>query len=70
MPLATTDVNIGKRWIVAASPTDAWAGHEKDIALCIGANLWRFISPREGMRGWVSDEGKDYRYTSEGWKSL
>ena len=69
-PPTTTDTDIGKRWIVAASPTDAWAGHEKDIALCTGANLWRYIQPKDGMRAWVSDEALDYRYVSDVWKAV
>ena len=69
-PPTTTDADIGKRWIVAASPTDAWTGHEKEIALCTGTNQWRLIPPREGMRGWVSDEGKEYRYAGGDWKVI
>ena len=69
-PPATTDADSGKRWIVGPSPTDAWAGHEKEIALCTGANLWRFIPPKEGMRAWVSDESHDYQYKKDGWSGI
>ena len=69
-PPTTTAADSGKRWIIAASPTDAWEGKEKHIALCTGANLWRFIQPKDGMRAWVSDETKEYRYQSDAWKAM
>lgn len=63
-PPTTTEADIGKRWLVAASPTDAWTGQENSIALCTGTNLWRLIRPKEGMRAGVSDDSEDYRFTS------
>ncbi|MEA2990835.1 MAG: hypothetical protein QOG83_3546, partial [Alphaproteobacteria bacterium] len=47
----------GQRWIVAASPTGAWAGH----ALAIAAwqdGAWRFYAPRLGWLVYVADEGR------------
>ena len=69
-PPATTDADIGKRWIVADSPTDAWAGHAKEIALCTGTNQWRFIPAKEGMRAWIIDEAVDARFSDNKWSSM
>lgn len=69
-PPTTVAADAGKRWIVGASATGAWAGHDDEIALCTGAGLWRFIPPREGLRAWVIDELEDYRYTSGTWSII
>lgn len=69
-PPTTVAADAGKRWIVGASATGDWAGHNGEIALCTGAGLWRFIPPREGFRAWVIDEAKDYRYTSGAWSII
>lgn len=66
-PPTTTSADIGKRWIVAASPTGDWTGHAGDVALCTGENLWRFISPKDGYKAFVVDEAEDYRYLSGTW---
>lgn len=70
VPPATTEPDIGKRWIVGAAATGAWAGHDGEIALCTGADLWRFIEPREGFEAWVIDEEEKYRYTSGDWTMI
>lgn len=69
-PPTTTVADAGKRWIVAAGATGAWAGHAAEVALCTGAGLWRFIPPRAGFRAWVIDEAADYRYTSGAWSVI
>lgn len=69
-PPATSAGDAGKRWIVGASATGAWAGKDGQIALCTGATLWRFIPPKDGFEAWVIDEGKKYRYTSGTWGSI
>lgn len=66
-PPATVAGDVGKRWIVPAGATDAWAGHSTDIALCIGAGQWRFIDAREGFNAWVADEAKRYNFTAGAW---
>lgn len=66
-PPATVAGDAGKRWIIGGSPSGAWAGQGGNIALCTGANLWRFIAPKEGFLAWVIDEAAEYRYTSGAW---
>jgi hypothetical protein len=39
----------GKAWLIGTGATDAWAGHEGEIALHTGGG-WAFIGPRDGMR--------------------
>lgn len=46
---AATDADIGKCWLVGASPTGAWTGKSQQLAVWIGGD-WRFCPPVEGMR--------------------
>ena len=55
----------GVRYIVAASPTGAWAGHAKDIAIYMNT-AWIFITPGHGSFAYVRDEDLLYYYTSGG----
>jgi hypothetical protein len=55
----------GDVYIVASSPTGAWATHANHIAYFDQA--WKFITPNEGMRLWVNDENKIYAYDGAGW---
>lgn len=66
-PPTTVSGDAGKRWIVGSTPTGAWAGYAGYVALCTGADLWRFIEPKEGFEAWVIDEGVKYRYESSAW---
>ena len=57
----------GAQYIVATSPTGAWAGRPGDIAISVGtdaANGWYIIDAEEGMLAWVQDEDKLYRCTA------
>lgn len=65
--LATPPVSpaAGDVYIVAASPTGAWAGQAGKVAYY--DQLWRFISPREGLTLWVNDEDKAYSYNGTAW---
>jgi hypothetical protein len=71
-PPTTADTDAGKRWIVGAAATDAWAGQDNNVALCTGANLWVFIPPWVGLRAYIffSDAvalNKYYRWNSTAW---
>jgi hypothetical protein len=57
----------GDTYIVAASPTGAWAGKAKNIAYY--NQIWRFIAPNEGLTIWVNDEDKLYTYNGTNWVS-
>ncbi len=46
----------GERYIVAAGATGAWAGWDGEVALFTGG-AWFRLSPQEGWRVWVEDEG-------------
>lgn len=52
-------------YIVAASPTGAWAG--KATQLAYFDQLWRFVVPQTGMRVWVMDEALHYRFNGSAW---
>ena len=57
------------RYIVAASPTGAWAGHAGDIAVYEGT-AWVFHEPGEGWRCWVSDENALLIFNGSDWVDL
>ena len=52
-------------YIVAASPSGAWAG--KAMHLAYYDQVWRFIAPVSGMLMWVQDESLDYRFNGTAW---
>ena len=59
----------GNRYIVAASPTGAWAGQAGKIAAWQDG-AWAFFTPREGWLAWVADEDKVYAYGGSAWAEL
>lgn len=56
----TTPVE-GENWLVAASPTGAWAGQAGKIA-CRQAGNWLFVAPRDGMTLLNRTNGQQRRY--------
>lgn len=56
----------GDRYLIAASPTGAWAGQAGKVALVIGGG-WVFVSPREGWRLWVENEDKLIVFNGSAW---
>ena len=69
--LATPPVSPvdGDRYIVAASPTGAWAGQANSIAWYYNA-AWVFDVPTEGFKTWVKDENKFYTFDGTSWAAL
>ena len=59
----------GDAYIVAASPTGAWAGKANQIAAYQGGG-WVFYVPREGWNAWVRDENVPLVYDGTNWSSL
>ncbi len=57
--------NPGDLYIVAASPTGAWAGQANNIAWY--NQIWQFIVPNAGMSLFVKDQGKIYAYNGTNW---
>lgn len=55
----------GDLYIVAGSPTGAWAGYAGKVAYY--DQVWRFILPNEGLTLWVRDEDKLYTFDGSGW---
>jgi hypothetical protein len=62
-PGAPTD---GQRWIVAASPSGAWAGHAQHIAAWQDG-AWRFYVPKVGWLAYVVDEGALLAWSGSAW---
>ena len=56
----TTPVE-GTNWLVASSPTGAWAGQTGKIA-CRQAGNWLFVTPRDGMTLLNRTNGQQRRY--------
>lgn len=56
----------GDSYIVAASPTGAWAGKAAQIAIWDGA-AWQFGVPRDGWACYVEDERVGLVYRSNAW---
>lgn len=57
----------GDLYIVGPSPTGDWSGHAD--ALTYFDQIWRFITPLEGMTLWVNDEDTLYIYSGSVWQS-
>lgn len=55
----------GDMYIVGSSPTGAWAGQPQKIAYF--DQVWKFITPSEGINLWVNDEDKNYVYDGTNW---
>jgi hypothetical protein len=58
----------GDRYIVAASPTGAWAGHANHIAAYVDGD-WSFYPPNDGWIAFVADESTLYFWNGSAWAS-
>lgn len=56
----------GARYIVAASPTGAWAGHSSHVA-AFQDGAWAFMTPRTGWLAWVADESALVVFSGASW---
>ncbi len=59
----------GDAYIVAASPTGAWAGQAGKIAFRV-STAWDFITPTEGMAVYIADEDAAFVYDGSAFVSL
>jgi hypothetical protein len=57
----------GDRYLVASSPSGAWAGQPGMVALA-QAGGWVFITPRKGWRLWVEAEGRFLAFDGTQWR--
>ena len=58
----------GATYIVAASPTGAWAGKATNLArwsAVLGA--WEFFTPKEGWKAYCVADENDYRFDGTAW---
>lgn len=73
LSVAPSSPSDGDAYIVAASPTGAWASQAGKIARYrataagTGAAAWEFYTPKAGWQVWVSDEAVFYRYNGSAW---
>lgn len=58
----------GDRYIVASSPTGAWAGKASQIAVRI-EGAWTFVVPKIGWTCFIEDESVLSAYKSTGWSA-
>jgi hypothetical protein len=68
-PLAAPPASptVGSCYIIAASPSGAWAGHAGCIAGMTAAG-WRFVTPVEGLTALVRSTGATAIYRAGGWE--
>jgi hypothetical protein len=59
----------GDTYLVAASPTGAWAGHAGQIAFCLDG-AWRFYPGERGMLAYLADEQRLLIFTGSVWVDL
>ena len=59
----------GDCYLVAASPTGAWAGKGGQIAFRM-STAWEFIAPRPGFRAYVHDEGIHIAFNGLSWSEI
>jgi Protein of unknown function (DUF2793) len=65
-PPATSDLDIGKCWLVGASPIGEWSGKVGQIAIWIGGG-WRFCVAVDGMRIRLQSAMTDHIRSGETW---
>lgn len=56
----------GQCWIVGASATGDWAGHDGALAGFTDGG-WRFVAPRPGLRVTIAEDGRTLVYGEAGW---
>lgn len=56
----------GDRYLVIATASGDWAGHEKDIAEWDGS-VWVFTTPNKGFALWIEDVGRQKSYNGTDW---
>ena len=58
----------GASWIVAPAATDAWAGHDGDIAIRTEGG-WRFVTPAAGTMAWLVPAGTWVWHDGDAWQA-
>lgn len=63
-----TAPEVGRAWVLGATPTGDWAGHAQALAGWTGGG-WRFLQPFEGLSVWVVAEKLHATYAGGEWVS-
>lgn len=58
----------GQCWIIGASATGVWSGHDANLACWTEAG-WRFVAPFAGLMVLDASSGQIVRYSLGGWVS-
>ncbi len=66
MATPPTEAADGAVWAVPEGPTGDWAGREGQLAIATGGG-WSFVTPREGWRAYVLDEGAALLHDGTRW---
>lgn len=56
----------GDRYIIAASPTGAWTGHEMQVT-AYQDGAWQFFAPQAGWIAWIADEASLLGWDGVAW---
>jgi hypothetical protein len=56
----------GDAYIVKATGTGAWAGHDKEVAVWLDS-AWVFYVPKERWHVWIDDENAMYFFDGSNW---
>lgn len=59
----------GDCYLVAATATGAWAGHDGEIAFYM-STAWEFITPAEGMAAYILDEDVAVTFDGAAWNEI
>lgn len=59
----------GDRYLIATSPTGAWAGQANAITVYLNG-AWKFATPKEGWTCWVDDEDLWLRHDGSAWTAI
>lgn len=59
----------GDCYLVAATATGAWAGHDGEIAFYM-STAWEFITPAEGMAAYILDEDIAVVFDGAAWNEI
>lgn len=70
VPPVTVGGDVGKRWIVPAGATGAWAGQTGKVALCTAATVWAFIAVPPRTSAYNEADGLYYRYDGGAWVAV
>jgi len=60
---------VGVAYVIGASATGAWAGHDRKIAICEVVNTFTIYAPGNGWLAYNKADSTEFRYTGSAWVS-